>query len=113
MIQKLLFSFSVFAFLMTSCGCGGDDCSGRQINNDYKYSVQDFEKLCKDIENKKIPAVRLQCMFLGKYDSSTTKDQTTYTFILDKNPEALDTCWGLVNYDVNSQVVKDCGVVCQ
>ena len=112
MLRKLLFCFSVLGYLLSACKYAEQDYSG-QHNSNSVFTVDDFESLCKEIENKNISAVKLHCMFIGKYDSSTANEETVYTFVLDKNPEAIDTCWGVISYDNNSQLVKKCGLFCQ
>ena len=85
----------------------------KAIDSTFSYTTADFEKLCKEIENKKMSNEKLRCKFLSKYDSAIEKNEIVYSFVLWKNKETADTCWGVITYDRNAQTIRNCGIFCQ
>ena len=113
MIQKLLFCFTLILCIETSCKDNVTVCKPAFVDSSYRYSIEEFEKLRAKIEGKKLDVDRLKCKFKSVYSTETSDDFVNYAFVLRMLPETMDTCWGVINYDNKTNVVKKCGVFCQ
>ncbi len=63
MISKLLLCFSLILCIETSCKENVTVCKSNIVDSNYRYSVDEFKKLCTKIENRKIDIDRLACKF--------------------------------------------------
>lgn len=95
--------------------CGGfddDPCSGKR-DPSFSYSAEAFEALGKSLEGKKLAKSELICGFQGPFQFTEYGDTTAYTFILQKYPEVIDTCWGQIYYKRSNHSVVGFDVFCQ
>jgi hypothetical protein len=106
--------FFIINLLCCACNDGGKSYSTKHnIDSSFCYSAKDFESFCEGLKNKSMSKLQLTKMFESKFDSTTVGDTTVFKFILCKHPEALDTCWGLIQYKSGLKKVNDYGIVCQ
>lgn len=112
-MPRLLLGFSLMLFIETSCKDNVTICKSSIIDSSYRYTVDEFEMLCTKIENKKLDIDRLECKFKSVYSTEVKGDYVSYAFILSMSPEAIDTCWGVINYENKTKTVKNCGMFCQ
>jgi hypothetical protein len=112
MIRVRLFCSMISIILLTSCG-NVEHSKVHVIDSSYSYTTQEFETMCNSLKNEKISKAKLICKFKSKFDSASTGDITVFKFILWKYPEAIDTCWGFLQYKEGSKRVEDNGIICQ
>lgn len=113
MMPKLLLGFSLILLFATSCRHNVTSCNKNFVDSSYRYTEDEFNKLCARFENKKVDRDKLECKFKGVYSTEARDGFVTYAFVLFMYPETIDTCWGVINYESKTKVVKNCGMFCQ
>jgi hypothetical protein len=111
--KLIFFCFSLILCIEISCKDKVTICKSNIVDSTFRYTEEEFEKLCKKIENKILDMDRLECKFKSVYSTEANGGLVNYAFILRMSSQAIDTCWGVINYDTNTKMINNCGVFCQ